>query len=159
MRLRKVENVVSTLNLFCDDFHMSTVQIKWFGSWVKRVIWFLNLFGYVNICSQQKIWWVYGRLRRLSWFWIYLVTIYVFPHVFRKEAVTRPEKDPKDVSYNTSPMRFQQTAFFTMVSRRRKGHYFGFNSLWKDINFMSVQSTVQVELEGFNPKKVALRLI
>ncbi|CAK9323879.1 unnamed protein product [Citrullus colocynthis] len=32
----------------------------------------------------------------------------------KKEAVTRSEKDPKDVSYNTSPMRFQQTAFFTM---------------------------------------------
>ncbi|XP_023552287.1 sister chromatid cohesion 1 protein 1-like [Cucurbita pepo subsp. pepo] len=44
--------------------------------------------------------------------------------VAKKEAVTRPKKDPKDVgdheaqsinfSYNTSPMKFQQTAFFTM---------------------------------------------
>ncbi|XP_050946545.1 sister chromatid cohesion 1 protein 1 [Cucumis melo] len=32
----------------------------------------------------------------------------------KKEAVTRPEKDPNDVSYDTSPMKFQQTAFFSM---------------------------------------------
>ncbi|XP_022146858.1 sister chromatid cohesion 1 protein 1-like [Momordica charantia] len=42
----------------------------------------------------------------------------------KKEAITRPKKDPKEVgdhetqsinfSHNTSPMRFQQTAFFTM---------------------------------------------
>ena len=51
----------------------------------------------------------------------YFVTIYIFPHVFRKEAVTRPEKDPNDVSYDTSPMKFQQTAFFSMVSCRREG--------------------------------------
>ncbi|XP_022985848.1 sister chromatid cohesion 1 protein 1-like isoform X1 [Cucurbita maxima] len=44
--------------------------------------------------------------------------------VAKKEAATRPKKDPKDVgdheaqsinfSYDTSPMKFQQTAFFTM---------------------------------------------
>lgn len=61
--------------------------------------------------------------------------IYIHPHVLRKEAVTRPKKDPKDMedhesqsinfSHNTSSMRFQQTAFFTMVSRRTECPFLG----------------------------------
>lgn len=98
---------------------------------------------------------------------------YIRPHVLRKQAVTRPKKDPRDIgdhesqsinfSRSTSPMRFQQTAFFTLVSRREECLFFflgstvyrnSVSSSHLGICSMPIQTTVEVELADFNHIKL-----